>query len=598
MRRILLLSVATACGTNGGGEHPPTVEEAVQFIDRAEAELREGLGEADRTDWVQNTYITDDTEWLSARRTEQMMALRTKLLDEAKRFEGLKLPDASARKLKLLKVSSVLPAPTDAKQRRELAEIGAELTSMYGKGKACLDGDKDCHDINGLTKILGESRDPKRLEAAWVGWHRIAPPMRPKYQRFAELGNIGAKELGFANLGELWRARFDMTPAEFEAEVERLWSQVKPFYESLHCYVRKKLVEKYGPEVVPPKGPIPAHLLGNMWAQEWSGVYDLVVPYPEQPSLDVTKSLVAQKWDATKMMKTGESFFVSMGMPNLPETFWKRSMLTQPADRDVVCHASAWDIGMSGDVRIKMCTQVTEDDLVTIHHELGHIYYYLMYGKLPPLFQDGAHEGFHEGIGDTLALSMTPRYLKELGLLNVVAENPKADVNLLMKRALDKVAFLPWGKLVDQWRWQVFDGRTPAAKYNEAWWELRKQYQGVAPPVPRTEADFDPGAKYHVPANTPYTRYFLADILQFQFLRSLCKTAGHKGPLHTCSIYGSKEAGAKLAALLEMGASRPWQDALEALDGQRQMDASALSEYFAPLKTWLDEQNAGQTCGW
>jgi peptidyl-dipeptidase A len=335
-----------------------------------------------------------------------------------------------------------------------------------------------------------------------------------------------------------------------------------------------------------------------MWAQEWTNVYDLVEPYKGEGSLDVTKNIKRQKLDEKAMVKIGESFFTSLGFDALPATFWERSLFKKPADREVVCHASAWDVVYENDLRIKMCIEPKEEDLITIHHELGHDYYYQQYYKLPMLFQQGANDGFHEGIGDTLALSVTPAYLKSIGLLDKVPDNEKGEVNFLLKMALDKVAFLPFGKLIDQWRWDVFSGKTQPADYNKAWWALRTKYQGIAAPVPRSEADFDPGAKYHVPGNTPYVRYFLARIYQFQFHRALCKAAGQKGPLHACSIHGSKEAGAKLKAMLEMGASKPWPEAMKAISGEDKGDASAMLEYFAPLRKWLAEQNKGQTCGW
>jgi len=264
----------------------------------------------------------------------------------------------------------------------------------------------------------------------------------------------------------------------------------------------------------------------------------------------------------------------------------------------VVCHASAWDITAEGDVRIKMCVKPMEDDLTTIHHELGHDYYYLAYVGQPFLYQAGANDGFHEAIGDALTLSITPAYLRSLGLVKEIPKDDKGLIDVQMKDALEKVAFLPFGLLIDKWRWDVFAGKVKPADYNKAWWELRRRYQGVAPPVARTEEDFDPGAKYHVPANVPYTRYFLARLLQFQFHRALCQAAGHKGPLHECSIYGNQEAGSRLWKMLSLGASKPWPEALAVLTGQRQVDATAMLDYFAPLRAWLKEKNAGQKCGW
>jgi peptidyl-dipeptidase A len=370
-------------------------------------------------------------------------------------------------------------------------------------------------------------------------------------------------------------------------------------YESLHAYVRGQLRKKYGSEIVPARGPIPAHLLGNIWSQEWNNVYSLMEsPKPAQ-SYDLTKILQERKTDAKGMVRYGEAFFTSLGFPALPKTFWERSLFTKPADRDVVCHASAWDIDSKDDLRVKVCIQITEEDFRVIHHELGHNFYQRAYSTQPPLFQNSANDGFHEAVGDTIALSVTPEYLKKIGLIEVVPP-ASGDIDYLLQQALEKIAFVPFGLLVDKWRWEVFAGQVKPENYNKAWWELRRKYQGIVPPVERTEADFDPGAKYHVPSNTPYMRYFIARILQFQFQRALCREAGFSGPLHRCSIYGNKTAGEKLNKMLAMGQSKPWPEALEALTGEKKMDASALADYFAPLKTWLDEQNKanGYTVGW
>jgi peptidyl-dipeptidase A len=470
---------------------------------------------------------------------------------------------------------------------------------MYGAGKWCPKGPDSCQNIEQISNTLATSRDWDTQLEAWKGWHTISPPMRKDYQRFVELANEGARGLGFKDLGELWRSGYDMSPADFEAETERLWTQVKPLYDGLHCYARGRLQRKYGKARVPDGKPIPAHLFGNLWAQQWNNIYDLLEPYPGVSNLNVTSALVKQHYDAVRMTKSAESFYTSLGFPALPQTFWERSMLTRPRDREVVCHPSAFTIDAASDVRIKTCTLPTEEDLYTLYHELGHDYYYLSYRDQPFLFQDGAHDGFHEAIGDTINLSVTEDYLAKIGLLPQGARSShEALINRQMKVASEKIAFLPFGKLVDQWRWGVFSGAIPPDKYNQAWWDLKRKYQGVEAPVPRSEADFDPGAKYHVPDNTPYTRYFLSFVLQFQFQRALCQKAGFKGPLHECSIFGSKEAGRAFQAMLAMGRSRPWQDALEELAGTRQMDASAIVEYFQPLMQWLDEQNRGRECGW
>jgi peptidyl-dipeptidase A len=576
-------------------EKAPTAAEAKVFVTEAETNLLPLAVEASRAGWVQSTYITDDTEALAAKANERLISAGVEYAKKAVRYDSLKLEPDVARKMKLLKLGLTLAAPADPKEAEEVTRLGAAMEGEYGKGKYCPEKDK-CLDLEEITKIMAESRDVAQLLDVWRGWHTISIPMRPQYQRFVELANKGARELGFKDSGAMWRSKYDMPPDAFAKEVDRLWRQLQPLYVSLHAYVRWKLREKYG-DVVPANGPIPAHLLGNMWAQDWSNVFDLVKPPEADPGFDLTKILEAKKLDAKEMVRFGERFFTSLGFGPLPESFWERSLFVKPRDREVVCHASAWDIDNVNDLRIKMCIRPTAEDFTTIHHELGHNFYQRAYNTKPGLFRDSANDGFHEAVGDTIALSITPEYLVKIGLLEK-APDPSKDLGLLLSRALEKLAFLPFGLVVDQWRWKVFDGSITPATYNAAWRDLRTRYQGIAPTVTRSEEDFDPGAKYHVPANVPYTRYFLAAILQFQFHRALSKTAGCTGPLHRCSIYGSKEAGKKLDTMLQMGLSRPWPDALEAISGQREMDATAIRDYFAPLQKWLDEQNKGKPAGW
>lgn len=566
-------------------------EEAEKFLGDAEKRLLDLNIKAGRADWVKSTFITDDTESLAADANDNLIAATTELAEQARRYEKLDLPADEKRKLKLLKLSLTLPAPKDPKERNELTKIAASMEGEYGKGKYCPDGENGkCLSLPDLEQIMGNSRDPEELKKTWVGWHQIAIPIRKEYVRFVELSNKGASEMGFKDTGAMWRSKYDMEPDAFATEMERLWQQVKPLYDSLYTYTRRKLSEKYGPSVVPLDKPIPAHLLGNMWAQTWSNIYPLLAPAEADRGYDLTQILKARNTDAKQMVRYGEGFFTSLGFEQLPPTFWERSLLIKPADREVVCHASAWDIDYEKDVRLKMCISINEEDFSVVHHELGHNYYQMAYSGKPFLFRESANDAFHEAIGDTIALSVTPPYLKQLGLIDKVPDQ-RADIGFLLNRALDKVAFLPFGYLVDQWRWKVFSGEVKPEEYNKAWWDLREKYQGVAAPVARSEQDFDPGAKYHVPANTPYARYFLAAILQFQFHRALCREAGFNGPLYQCSIYGNKKAGEKLKAMLAMGASEPWPAALKAMTGEDKMDATAIIDYFAPLKSWLDEQN-------
>ncbi len=565
-------------------------------MNNAEARLLSLIVDASRADWVKSTYITGDTEILSADADRKNIEAQVELVKESRRFANLKLPPELARKFYILQTSLTLAAPSDSAKAAELTRIVAGMEGTYGRGKYCKPDGK-CLSLDDLTRVMANSRDRAELLDTWRGWHAISPPMRQSFARYVQLANEGAQQLGFADTGALWRARYDMPPDAFGPELDRLWNQVRPLYLSLHTYVRRRLREHYGTDAVPAHGPIPADLLGNMWAQDWSNIYSLVAPPNADPGYDLTALLKERHTDPLQMAHYGESFFKSLGFAPLPSTFWERSLFTKPKDRDVVCHASAWDVDTQDDVRLKMCIDITGEDFRTVHHELGHNFYQLAYKNQPLMFRDSANDGFHEAIGDTIALSITPPYLVRLGFLQQ-APDPSRDIGLLLERALEKVSFLPFGLLIDKWRWQVFSGEIKPDQYNESWWKLRLQYQGVKPPVVRSENDFDPAAKYHVAANVPYARYFIADILQFQFHRALAKIAGCTQPLYQCSVYDNKQAGERFNQMLTLGASRPWPEALEILTGQKQMDASAMLDYFAPLKKWLDEQNKGEQEGW
>ena len=595
---IALVALLAACSEQAADEKAAATpaETAEEFVARANAELKELSREIGAAEWVRSTYITQDTAILAAAASERYAKWHSGMVQQALAYDGQELDPTTRRAIDLLKLGTSLPTPADPAKRKELTLIATELEGMYGAGQFCEGG--ECKSLPELEEVFIASRDYDELQKAWEGWRTISPPMREKYQRYVELVNEGAGELGYGDLGEMWRAGFDMSPAEFQDEAARLWDQVKPLYEELHCAVRAKLGEHYGEDKVPQDGPIPAHLLGNMWAQEWGFIYDIMEPYPGVSDLDVDSTLKKKNYSPQEMVRSAENFYVSLGMDRLPETFWERSQFSKPRDREVVCHASAWGLDGGNDLRIKMCIKQTYDELRTIYHELGHNYYQAAYKDQPPLFQGSAHSGFHEAIGDTVTLSMTPSYLKEVGLINSAEESEKAVINRQMQMALDKIAFLPFGKLIDEWRWGVFSGDIKPEDYNKAWWEMRTRYQGIAPPSERGEDFFDPGAKYHIPGNVSYTRYFLARILQFQFQRSLCEIAGHEGDLASCSIFGSTEAGDRFHAMMASGQSEPWQDALEKLTGTREMDATAIIDYFQPLMGYLKEQNEGRSCGW
>ena len=578
-------------------DYPITAEGATAFIADAETKWAEVSEYVARIQWARATNITFDTMWLESKANAEATELQVQLANQAAKFNDVQVDPVVRRKLNLLRLSLVLPAPNRPGAADELAQITTRLDSTYSTGKFDFKGKPITLDEASL--ILADSRDPAETKALYEGWRTISPVMRDDYARMVEIANEGSRELGFADTGALWRSGYDMPADDFAAETDRLWAQVKPFYENLHCYVRARLNARYGDAVQPDRGPIRADLLGNMWSQQWGNIYDVVAPPSGgASSYDLTELLKAADYDATKMVRTGEGFYVSLGLDPLPQTFWERSQITRPRDREVVCHASAWDLDNADDIRIKMCTNVNGDDFYTVHHELGHNYYQRAYKNQPMLFRNGANDGFHEAIGDFVGLSaLTPTYLNQIGLLKTTP-GAEEDIPFLLKMALDKIAFLPFGLMVDRWRWDVFSGETAPAAYNTAWTGDMLQYQGLVPPGPRPANAFDPGAKYHVPGNTPYTRYFLAAIYQFQFQRAACKQAGWTGPLHRCSVYGNKEVGARFNAMLQMGQSQPWQEAMKAFTGDDGNDASAIADYFAPLNVWLQEQNRGHQCGW
>jgi peptidyl-dipeptidase A len=603
---LVIATVAAPVSAQSAGAPPtadmaaPSLSDAKAFIAKAEKDLFDFTTEASQVQWINATYITDDTDALAAKYgsigTEKAVNYA---LEAAKYKDVAGLSAVEKRKLDILRGGIVLPAPTTAGAATELNEIATKLNSAYGKGKGTLEGKP----INGsdIEAAMGTNRNPEQLKEMWVSWHtQVGGPMRDDYAKMVGIANKGAVELGFKDVGAMWRSGYDMPADDFAKLNDKLWLEVKPLYDELHTYVRTQLNKKYGDAVQPKTGPIRADLLGNMWAQEWGDIYDLVAPAGAGDiGYDIGDLLKAQGYDEMKMVKTGEGFFSSLGFAPLPDSFYTRSQFLKPKDREVVCHASAWDIDQKDDLRIKMCIKINTGDFVTIHHELGHNYYQRAYNKQDFLHMNGANDGFHEAIGDAIALSITPQYLVQIGLLDK-SKVPSADkdTGLLLRQAMDKVAFLPFGLLVDKWRWGVFDGSIPTSGYNKGWTDLRLKYQGIIPPVERTEANFDPGAKYHIPGNTPYTRYFLARILQFQFYKAACDAAGWKGPLHRCSFYGNKEVGKRLGAMLEMGASKPWPDALQAFTGSREMSGKAMIEYFKPLMVWLKKQNKGAKAGW
>ncbi|RZO28238.1 MAG: peptidase M2 family protein [SAR86 cluster bacterium] len=596
---LILIIIVTSCAPSS--EQTLTNEDLEEFLANVESENKKDGPVIYSASWISSNFITYDSQKVIADYGTKYTLKSLERSREAAGFDGLDISKENQRMLNILKSSFVMPPPLDEELASELSEITTSLEAMYGRGEYCFD-DEECYDLEAFESIIDNSRDPKELLRAWEGWHEIGKPMKPMYMRMVDIGNQGSVDLGYEGLSDLWFSKYDMPAEDFLDDTDRVWSEVKPLYEALHCHVRAKLNEHYGDEVISKTGPLPVHMLGNMWGQSWSNIYDLV--YEEKPDskyIDVTKIINEKSLSEIEMVEYAEDFFISMGFKPLPKTFWERSLFVKPRDRSVVCHASAWNLDpVNNDLRIKMCIEKNEEDFITIHHELGHIFYYQAYNHIPTVFQAGANDGFHEAFGDLLTLSITPDYLVDIGFISKDdADEAKQDpIGLLMKQALDGVVIVPWALMLDKWRSGVFDGDIDESNLNSSWWSLREEYQGINTSYERSENYFDPGAKYHIPGNTPYTRYYLASIMQYQFHEALCNLIDYDGYLHECSIYGNKEAGDRIITTMAMGQSLPWQDAFENLTGTRQLSGKSIMNYYAPLKEWLDEENKNRTCGW
>ena len=596
---LISIIIVTSCAPSS--EQTLNNQDLEEFLANVESENKKDGPVIYSASWISSNFITYDSQKVIADYGTKSTLKSLERSREAASFDGLDTSKENQRMLNILKSSFVMPPPLDEELASELSQITTSLEAMYGSGEYCFD-DEECYDLEAFESIIDNSRDPKELLRAWEGWHEIGKPMKPMYMRMVDIGNQGSVDLGYEGLSDLWFSKYDMPAEDFLDDTDRVWSEVKPLYDALHCHVRAKLNEHYGDEVISKTGPLPVHMLGNMWGQSWSNIYDLV--YEEKPDskyIDVTKIINEKSLSEIEMVEYAEDFFISMGFKPLPETFWERSLFVKPRDRSVVCHASAWNLDpANNDLRIKMCIEKNEEDFITIHHELGHIFYYQAYNHIPTVFQAGANDGFHEAFGDLLTLSITPDYLVDIGFISEDdAEEAKKDpIGLLMKQALDGVVIVPWALMLDKWRSGVFDGDIDESNLNSSWWSLREEYQGINTSYERSENYFDPGAKYHIPGNTPYTRYYLASIMQYQFHEALCNLIDYDGYLHECSIYGNKEAGDKIISTMAMGQSLPWQDAFENLTGSRQLSGKSIMNYYAPLKEWLDEENKNRTCGW
>ncbi|XP_071562887.1 angiotensin-converting enzyme-like [Temnothorax nylanderi] len=621
LRLILVAAVITLVATKPAtedtveisSENPQTAEDllnnAQQLLKNINARYAEWSNKQSITSWNYASNMTDENLAEKLRVSAEAANASKQIAQEVNAFPWRELDDESIkRQFKKLGILGTAALPEDSYKEFEMTI--SKMENIYSTAKICDYKDKNKCDLAlepEITEKLMCSRDPEELKHIWIEWRKASgEKVKSLFPQYVELANTAARLNNFSDYAEYWMK--DYEAADFPEQIENQWQQLKPLYLQLHAYVRRELRKKYGEDIVSEDGPIPAHLLGNTWAQTWSNIADFTMPFPGKQLPDVTATLVEQGYNATSMFRLAENFFTSINLSAMPDTFWEKSILTKQKDVDMICHASAWDFYDGKDFRIKQCTRVNMEDLLTAHHEMGHVEYYLQYKNQPTVFKEGANPGFHEAVGDVISLSVsTPSHLKKIDLLKDDSTDQEALLNHLYVKSLDKIAFLPFAYMMDRWRWNVFQGKVTPDNYNCNWWSLAEEYQGIEPPVDRTEEDFDPGSKYHIIADVEYIRYYVSFVIQFQFHKALCTKAKEYDPnnpdtklLSQCDIYGNKDAGNLLKSMLELGSSKPWPDAMEKISGQRQMDAAGLLEYFKPLTDWLIKENkkTNEYIGW
>ncbi len=575
------------------------------FLDESENTLGPLLIKSNLAQWTYAIDINNKNKKKAEKANIELQNQLTTILAKIQHIDKTKLNESQLRILKRLSLANNIPTPPAYLDRTILNTNLSKLSSSYQQGHYCppssvqntsskqgLKTKPTCLNLREINYQLANESNAEILAELWLAWHEITKNMKVSFSQVVETANKAAQYKQYRDLSHYWQSKYETPARQHKHDFTQLWQQVKPLYKDLHCYVATQLQTHYKPPTMPKDNSIPIHLLGDLWAQSWLPVLPLI--RPEAPTNSLQTALLDANYTPKKMVKTAEQFFISLGFSPLPLSFWHRSVFTKPKDTNSNCQASAWSIDGKEDLRLKMCININQDDFYTVHHELGHHFYQRSYQQQRLFFRDGAHDGFHEAVGDAIALSITPSYLNEIGLSSKT--QPQDAISPLLEKALTTIPLIAYAYIADIWRWQVFGGEIEKKDWNKHWWNLRKQEQGIIAPHTRTEKYIDALAKYHLANNIPYSKYFFAAILQFQIHQQLCLDIGHQGQLHKCSIYGNKKAGQRLKKLLEQGASLPWSEQLKQFNGQEKMDGKALVNYFLPLHTWLKRKNEGQEC--
>uniref|UniRef100_UPI0039BD93C6 Angiotensin-converting enzyme 2 n=1 Tax=Homo sapiens TaxID=9606 RepID=UPI0039BD93C6 len=584
-------------------------EQAKTFLDKFNHEAEDLFYQSSLASWNYNTNITEENVQNMNNAGDKWSAFLKEQSTLAQMYPLQEIQNLTV-KLQLQALQQNGSSVLSEDKSKRLNTILNTMSTIYSTGKVCNpDNPQECLLLEpGLNEIMANSLDYNERLWAWESWRsEVGKQLRPLYEEYVVLKNEMARANHYEDYGDYWRGDYevngvdgyDYSRGQLIEDVEHTFEEIKPLYEHLHAYVRAKLMNAY-PSYISPIGCLPAHLLGDMWGRFWTNLYSLTVPFGQKPNIDVTDAMVDQAWDAQRIFKEAEKFFVSVGLPNMTQGFWENSMLTDPGNvQKAVCHPTAWDLG-KGDFRILMCTKVTMDDFLTAHHEMGHIQYDMAYAAQPFLLRNGANEGFHEAVGEIMSLSAaTPKHLKSIGLLSPdFQEDNETEINFLLKQALTIVGTLPFTYMLEKWRWMVFKGEIPKDQWMKKWWEMKREIVGVVEPVPHDETYCDPASLFHVSNDYSFIRYYTRTLYQFQFQEALCQAAKHEGPLHKCDISNSTEAGQKLFNMLRLGKSEPWTLALENVVGAKNMNVRPLLNYFEPLFTWLKDQNKNSFVGW
>lgn len=566
--------------------------EAQTFLDKYNNEYRTLYTAASEGQWKVNTHIVEgDTmnAYNSAKAEEAMAKFTGSLENINKATEFLKheknLSDLQVRQLKKVLYLAAANPESESEKVNELIKAGTSQTeALYGY-KFMMNGQEVTP--NDIDSMLTDVMDTNSRRMAWEASKEVGKSLKPGLIKLRDLRNEVVQGLGYPDYFNFQVSDYGMTTDEMMALLKQFNKELHPLYRELHTYMRYELAKKYKAKDVPDF--LPAHWLSNRWGQDWSEMVSV-----EGLNLDSALKLKDAEWVA----KQGEKFYVSMGFPELPKSFWDNSSL-YPVPKDAGykknTHASAWHMDLDKSVQTLMSITANASWYETVHHEYGHIYYYLAYSnpQVPYLLREGANRAYHEALGSMFGLAaMQKPFAAGLGLVD--PNSSMDDMKQLLKDALNYVVFIPWSTgTMSVFENELYSKNLPSDQWNKRWWEIVKQYQGIVPPTERGEDFCDPATKTHINDDAAqYYDYALSYILLFQLHDHISKNI-LKQDVHATNYFGNKEIGKFILEIMEPGSSVDWRKLLKDKTGE-DLSAKAMLEYFQPLMEWLKKENEGR----